>query len=175
MVDQGTIYQSLPQLQPLLNTSSVRSFLLSKKESANKRLKSLVGQTQKVLLKITAVFPFDFFPDSITVDENKINIISRDFFFSEDVHSVLLEDITDLHVNTNPFFATLEIVDSSNYRFPIIFKVNFLRISEALHARKLIQGLIVARNQKLDLGHVHLKTHDLENNLEKIGEAKFVE
>ena len=66
-------------------------------------LGDLIKKSQSVLLKISSTFPFDLFPDSLVVDENKVSIIHRDFM-TEHVHSILIEDITDITVNTSIFF-----------------------------------------------------------------------
>jgi len=116
-----------------------------------KKLQKLAGQSQNVYLTIRSIYPLDLFPDTITIDANKINIITKELFGAENVHSILIEDITNLTVATGLFSATLEIVDSSNLRFPITYTIKHLKIHEATLARRLIQGLIAAKREDIDL------------------------
>jgi hypothetical protein len=115
------------------------------------RLRKLAGQSQKVYLTIKTMYPFDLYPDTLTIDSNKVNIITKELFGSANVHSILIEDITNLSVNTGLFSASLEIIDSGNLRYPIIYTVKRLRIHEAKLARRLIQGLISAKREGIDL------------------------
>ena len=109
------------------------------------RLRKLADQSENVFLTMKSIYPLDFQPDTITIDANKVNIIARELFGAVNVHSILIEDITNLTVNTGIFSATLEIVDSANLRFPITYVIKHLKIPEAKLARRLIQGLISAK------------------------------
>lgn len=118
------------------------------------KLTNLTLESQTILFQFQTAFPFDFFPDKIIIDENKVNIVSRDFLFNYHVRSIVIEDITDVSVDTGIFFATLTIVDSSNYRFPITESIRFISKENALKARKLIQGLILAKSNNIDLASI---------------------
>jgi len=72
--------------------------------------------------------------------------------------------------STGVFSATLEIVDSSNLRFPITYSIRHLKIKDALLARKLIQGLIAAKREGVDLSSCEGK--DVIECLELLGHAK---
>lgn len=104
-------------------------------------LSNLVAKSKNVLLIVSSIFPLDLFPDILTIDKNKVNIIHNTFFGELHAHSILIEDIIKVTVNTNPFFATLHITDSSNLTFPQ-FTIHKLKIRDALFAHNLIQGLI---------------------------------
>ena len=121
-----------------------------------------------VLLKISAIFPFDFFPDSVTIDSDKVNVICRNLFGMQDISSVLVENISHVDVSTGVFTCTLHIIDSSNYRNPIDIVAHNLRHSDALRARKLIQGLITARKHNLNLPDPG--SPDYLRECEKLGE-----
>ena len=45
------------------------------------KLDQLVDTSQKALLKISSIFPFDIFIDTVSIDINKVTIIYRFFFF----------------------------------------------------------------------------------------------
>src|SRR3990167_5798489 len=126
-----------------------RGVIFQKSTKSARRLRRLVDQSQKVLLKISSTFPFDLFPDSLVIDENKVNVIRREFLGAERAHSILIENITSVTLNSGLFFASIEIVDSTNLRFPITYTLNLLNIKAALRARRLIQGLMEAKRNKV--------------------------
>lgn len=136
-----------------------------------KKLDDLVDGGHAPLLKIQAVFPFDFFPDEIIVDSAKVNIVQRDFFMSEDIHSILIDMIKDVALESGPLFATLKIVPDGYPGQPL--SVRYLKKDEALRARRIIQGLMVGVKRGVDMSkieHPHLK-----RNIEAVGKAPIIE
>ncbi len=135
------------------------------KPDENARLDGLVDICEEPLLRIQTVFPFVFFTNEVIVDVDKVSIIYRDFFDSKQVHSVLIKDISDVIVETNPFFATLKIVDVGYVENSI--DINYLKKSEGKHARETIQGLMTVHRHGIDLTKVAKK--DLLEKLESLG------
>lgn len=131
----------------------------------SKRLDAIVSQSREIY-RISAFFPFDLFPDDLIVDENKITFIIRDFWKVERVHSVYVKDISDCIVQTSFFFASLSIIDLG-FRDNWI-GINFLKIPDALRARRIIQGLMVSHKMGLDLSAVQ----ELDDKMEALGEAR---
>ena len=134
------------------------------------RLKQLANRSHSVLFTITSIYPLDLFPDTITIDENKINIIKKELFGSENIHSILIEDITHVTASTGLFTATLEIVDSMNLRFPTTYIIRHLNIKKARIARRIIQGLITCKREAIDLSSYEKK--DILEYLLDLGYAK---
>jgi hypothetical protein len=114
-------------------------------------LSQIVQRSKAVLVHISAVFPFDLFPDHLVVDENKVNVIHRDFFEIEHLHSILIEDVTNVTLDIGFVFATLHITDSNNPRFPVEYSLRFLRKEDARIARNVIQGLMSAKREGVEL------------------------
>lgn len=116
--------------------------LVVEEQKGRQKLDDLVEKSNRVLFKTSAVFPFDFFPNEIIIDENKVSIIQREFFWSSRIHSVIIRDISDVYVDTSILFATLVIIDEGftdrEIRIPYLWK------NEALEARRIIQGLVVS-------------------------------
>jgi len=135
--------------------------------TAPQNINSLVNKTHNTLLVVRSIRFFDFFPDKLIIDENKVSFIYKDAFGVKSIHSVLIENITYVEAHTSLMTGTLVVVDSSNYRHPIELKINNLRKESAIRARKLIQGLVHAKNSKTDLSE--FSAYDLENNLEELG------
>lgn len=150
----------------LLNTSDTDN----KEESLSEdeRLDRLVEKSQKILLKITTVFPFTLFPDDVIIDPQKVNIIKREFFFSERIHSVFIRDISDVFIDTSIIFAGLRIIDRGFTENSI--DINFLWRDEAIKARRIIQGLVVAHRQGIEMDKI--ETVNLIKKLEELGKTE---
>lgn len=141
--------------------------------SLNGKVETLLEESQKVLFRASSVFPFDFFPDVITIDECKVNIVAREFFFSEDIHSIPIEMIKDIEIESGPLFATLKIVpDGYPGHTP---EVHHLRKQDAIKARRIIQGLMVASKHDVDLGNINVSKSKLLSLIESIGSSHVTE
>ena len=134
------------------------------------KLGLLTDKSQKILFRAHIIFPLDLFPDCIVIDETKVSLIKHTFVKSEEVRNVLIEDISDVNINITMFLASLEIVNSSNQRFPIKLKLVNLRPKDAIKARKIIQGLIAAKRSKIELGEVN--KDDVSYELQALGESQ---
>jgi len=100
----------------------------------------LIRKSNRILASIsTHKFPFDFFPDTINVEEGRVTVIVRNFFWSSRVYSVDIKNIANVLLNTAPFFAQLVIVSKTFTENEI--RVNSLWIKEAIYMRRLIEGL----------------------------------
>jgi hypothetical protein len=156
--------------------------VLTKASSENKKdekteadvkaeLNALVEKTSKCLIKVSTVFPFDFFPDFITVDANQVNIVIREFFWSERRHSIHIRDILDIFVDTSLFFSTIRITDKSYTADST--EIKFLKRKDAIKLRSIIQGLIVAHRSQLDLSKI--EPHELLPQILELGKVKEME
>jgi hypothetical protein len=115
----------------------------------NNLVAGLVRRSNRILSTVSShKFPFDFFPDTINVEEGRITIITRDFFFSSQVHSVDLKDISNIFINMTPFFAQLVIV-SKTFRENEI-KIDNLYKSQAIFTRRIIEGLRIFESKQVD-------------------------
>ena len=132
------------------------------------KLDKLVDRSQNILYRIKAVFPFNFFTDEIIIDASKVNVIRRIFVKTGNVRSVTYEDIFEVSVNYSLFFATLEVADRFFQEAPII--INYLKKSEALKARRIIQGMLIALKEKVQIDQIENKI--LINKLEELGKAR---
>lgn len=132
---------------------------------------SLIRKSNRILATIsTHKFPFDIFPDTINVEEGRVNVIIRNFFFSSQVYSVDLKNISNILINTAPFFAQLVIVSKTFAENEI--SINNLWISDAVYVRRLIEGLRVLDSNQIDTS-VYSK-HDLISKLEELSKTEIV-
>ncbi len=121
-----------------------------KKEQQEKEVvKGLVRQARRVLVEARSHrFPMDLFPDTITVDEAKVTVITRRFFWSSEVHGVDLKDVTNVFINTSPFFAQLVIV-SKTFEENVI-KISSMWMKDAVYVRRIIEGMRVMIHKEVD-------------------------
>lgn len=99
------------------------------------------------LLWIKAVFPFDLFPEEIIVDRFKIDVIKKDFFFTQNVITIPLSGTVTVNVYKSLFFSSVEIHDPST---GVKAKVTTLTAHDAEQFRKLILGLVVGIRQGIN-------------------------
>jgi hypothetical protein len=131
----------------------------------------LVRKSNRILASIrTHKFPLDFFPDTITLEEGRINVIVRNFFFSSQVYSVDLKNIANVIINTAPLFAQLVIVSKTFTENEI--QINNLWINDAIYIRRLIEGLRVLDSKQIDTS-VYTK-RDLIGKLEDLSSTDIV-
>lgn len=114
----------------------------------NRTVANLVKKSNRILVSISShAFPFDFFPDAINVEEGRITIIIRHLLSSE-VHSVDIKDISNIFINTSIFFSQLVIISRTFEDNEI--RIRNLRTKEAILVRRIVEGLRVFVNQKID-------------------------
>jgi len=153
-----------------LNQSAMQS-QKDKKDLAGQKLEDLAGKADNVLLKVSTVFPFTFFVHDIIIDPYKVNIIFREFYFSEQIHSIMVKDILDVVVETSLFFATIKFVDQGYVENTV--DVAYLKKSDALKVRKVVQGLVIAHRQAVDLSILH--PDEIRNQTEELGKVKGID
>jgi len=117
-------------------------------EDADK-LKKMVKRSHQMLAGSRTVFPMTLFPDSIIVDRSKMSIIKRNFFWSSNVISFQIEDVLNVSCAVGPLFGSLTIA-SRVMSSVDHFTINYLWRGDAIFMKHLIQGHIIAKNNKLE-------------------------
>ncbi|HSW88732.1 MAG TPA: hypothetical protein VLG12_06240 [Candidatus Saccharimonadales bacterium] len=139
----------------------------------SEKFEKLIQKSDRVLLRIKAVFPFEFFPDSIVIDESKINIVHRIFFWTSEILSIPIQHVQDVEVDTSVLFATLKILPTG---FSVVsmtenwVTVNYLWRRDAIRARRIIAGLLIASREGIDLTKVDSK--DFVKKIEELGKVR---
>ncbi|RJP47326.1 MAG: hypothetical protein C4584_00630 [Armatimonadetes bacterium] len=136
------------------------------------KFENIIKGADKTLFQAKSYFPFDFFPDEVTVDINQVAIINRNFFNTANAYqSISIDDILEVYISTGFFLASLIIIDKA--RVPTPSEVRSLSKTDAVKARRIIQGLVVAKRQGVDLTSLTgIETEDLIQQLEKLGQAQ---
>ncbi|MCX6726136.1 MAG: hypothetical protein NT052_02405 [Candidatus Shapirobacteria bacterium] len=163
-------FSSQQEMDTLQRQEEVK--LADKNKKIDKNLVAgLVKKSNRILGTIsTHKFPFDFFPDTINVEEGRITVVTRDFFFSSQVHSVDIKDISNIFINMAPFFAQLIIVSKTFKENEI--RIKYLRKKEAVFARRMIEGLRIFENKQIDTS-VYTK-EELIAKLEELSTTEIV-
>lgn len=137
---------------------------------SDRKLKELVNSAYQPLYRLSSVFPFDFFPDHITIELSQINIVINQFL-SDRRQSIAYEDIYDVYVDNSLFFSTIKILDK-HFRDNEL-KINFLKKEEATKARRIIQGLVIAHKEKIDL--TNMNQEEVIKKIEDLGKIHGIE
>lgn len=127
-----------------------------KKALSLQKLHKIVSKSNEILATATAVFPFDFFPDSITLDRTKVTITKRSFFWSAEVVSIRIEDILNISSGVGPFFGSVTI--SSRVMNSVDhFKIDYFWRSDAIRIKHIIQGYVIAQHNNIKVSHLSKK------------------
>lgn len=133
-----------------------------------KKLEELATVDNRALAQVQTIFPFQLFPTVVSVDRTKITINQQLFFFSRQIQGIMIKDLMSVVVETDLFFGTLQIVDRLFPQDTIV--VRYLPKNPAIRMRRIIEGLIVAHQEKIDITKV--SHEELVMKLEEIGRTK---
>ncbi len=137
-------------------------------EMNNAKFQGLPKSTNRVLYKLKAVILFDLFPDELIIDIDKVTIVYKYFFASEQIHSVKIGDISDVLVETSPFLSVLKIVDRGFVENSI--NIEHLITEQAMKARRIIQGLIIIKERGVDL--TPFSNEEIIEKAEELGKSR---
>lgn len=141
-----------------------------KKQLDKKTVANLVKKSNRILVSISShAFPFDFFPNTINIEEGRITIIKRHFLSSE-VHSIDIKDISNVFINTMYIFSQLVIISKTFEENEV--KLRNLRPKEAIFARRIIEGLRVFKDKQIETSSYSKK--ELIVKLKELSTTKIV-
>ena len=154
----GSLIQSSQMLAPveqLIARSQLTQDEQKKSDKKDKmrKLTKIVERSNEVLATATAVFPFDLFPDTVSLDRTKVTITKRSFFWSAEVLSIRIEDILNVTTGVGPFFGSLTIT-SRVISTVDQFKINYFWRKDAIHLKHVIQGYVIAHHNNIEISHL---------------------
>jgi hypothetical protein len=120
------------------------------------------------LYKTSAVFPFDFFPNEISIEPDQVNICIKSFFLTAESRSIPIKNIADILISTSFLFASIKIIDTSYIENSV--EISYLRKNEAEKVRRIIQGLVLASKENVDLSKIDPKNLVVE--AERLGKMQ---
>lgn len=106
------------------------------------------SETSTELLRIKATWPFDFFPSELIVEEKKVIVNNRMFFWDNTVTTIVVYNIAFTEITNSLFFASLTLHDNFGVINP---SINWLKRKDAVMAKELIDGLIMKEKAKIEV------------------------
>ncbi|MFA5136149.1 MAG: hypothetical protein WC489_02025 [Patescibacteria group bacterium] len=133
-----------------------------------RKIENVAEGSKRIIFQTRSVFPFDLFPDSIIVDENKVDIIVSTFFATNQSYSIPIANINGVVVTNALFFASFFLeISGYNVNPPT---VKFLPAGDASKAKQYINGLVVCHKEKINVND--METEYLKKKLIEIGKAQ---
>lgn len=120
------------------------------------QLRRTVQKAHEVLARVDTVFPVTLFPDTIVVDRSKISIRKRSFFLTSNVISFRIEDVLNVSCGVGPIFGSLTIASRVMSSIDH-FQIDHLWRKDAVFLKNLIQGHIIACNNRLETDHLSVE------------------
>lgn len=132
--------------------------------------------TSRLLLQIEDHFPMDPWPDKLIIDEIKVSFVYNRPLSSGHVVSVLVKDITDVGAESNPLYSALKVVSQDHpeepkpgsSKGPLMMK--FLNKKEASAAKRLIFGLMIMHDRKVDTSKMSVE--ELKKRADELGRVR---
>jgi hypothetical protein len=118
-------------------------------QEIHEKLIDITEKAQDILFEAHTVFPFTLFPDTVTVDREKVTIANRSFFKIAVINSTPIADIQSVEVDVGPFFGTVKT--TSKYFMNNPREVHFLWREDAYKMQRLLQGFIIANERGIDI------------------------
>ena len=121
---------------------------VEKKQSLDRaKVENLIKRSNRILLKISTVFPFALFPTIVTIEDTKIVVTFYSFFSVREAKDVDIKNIANIFVGNGPFLSFIEIISSA----PVENKIYIRKLwkKDALKARNIIEGLRILQKENI--------------------------
>ncbi|OGF99314.1 hypothetical protein A2Y99_05195 [Candidatus Gottesmanbacteria bacterium RBG_13_37_7] len=109
-----------------------------KKEADRQTVNDLVKMSNRSIYSISTQFPWNIFPNTIDIEEDRVTFTFRQFLSSQS-HSVDIKDISNVFIESSLISATLQVVSHTYIQNDI--KIGHLNRKKAEKARRIIEGL----------------------------------
>ena len=130
------------------------------------KLSILADLSHEILFEAKSVYPYELWPDKITICLNRITITYKKPF-SVDERPIPIEYLNAAHVTQGMFFASLSIetfgVEKPN-------PIHHLKIDDATTARRYILALIECKKNGINFGDYGIK--EIREKLLEIGQVR---
>jgi hypothetical protein len=136
-------------------------------QEVHEKLIDITEKAQDVLFRADTIFPLTLFPDTITLDREKLTVATRSFFRTAKIVSVPVSSISSAEAEVGPFFGALHM--ASKFFVQNIYTVGFLTRADALKIQHLLQGFIIAQEKDIDV--TDIEKEDLLILLNDLGQG----
>lgn len=137
-------------------------------ETDKQSISDMVHNSNDILMSVSSVFPFDFFPTTINIEVTRIAIITRQLFASQ-VHSVDIKDISSVFIETSIIFAAITLVSKTYSQKELV--VDRLWKKEAILLRRIIEGLRMFEKKGINI--TNFSKEELLSKLEELSTTKI--
>jgi hypothetical protein len=153
-VDPINIVEAIRKVltKPLLHLRKPRHVVTIPKDSSEEKLTDIAIGVREILITANTVFPFVLFPNTITLDRQKLTIIHREFFRTANTISLQIDDILNVESNVGLIFGSLHLY--SKYFVNDVKTIDFLWRSDILKVQRLIQGSSIASRRRIDCTNI---------------------
>lgn len=110
----------------------------TKKELDRQTVRDLVKMSNRCIISIAPQFPWNIFPNTIDIEEDRVTFTFRQFLATQS-HSVDIKDISNIFIESSFFSATLQVVSHTYIQNDI--KIGHLDRKKAEKVRRIIEGL----------------------------------
>lgn len=141
-----------------------------KEPEPGKTHEKLIDITEKahdILFQADTVFPFTLFPDTITLDREKLTIANRFFFRVAKIITVPITSMISAEADVGPFFGTVRM--TSKYFIDSSHEIRYLWRDDATKIHRMLQGFIIAHERGLELHEIDKE--DMVVLLEDLGQG----
>lgn len=137
-----------------------------KREVDKQTVDDLVKKSNRYIISISSVFPFNIFPNTINVEEGRVTFIFRQLMSSQS-HSIDIKDISNVFIESSLFFASIQIVSRTFIQNDK--KIGYLNKKKAYRIRRVIEGLRILANNNIDTSNYEIseliaKTEEFHTN-----------
>jgi hypothetical protein len=126
----------------------------AKIEEDKHMVSDLIKKSNRCIISASTHFPWTLFPNTIEVEESKVTSVFRQLFASQS-HSVDIKDISNVFIESSPFFATLQIVSRTFAENDIT--IGHLNAKEAYRVQMIIEGLRTFAANNIDTCNYEIK------------------
>lgn len=168
--DKGTdhirgIGRAFMESDSLKKLKKKRGSEMHEENVATEQLIGITEESQEELMSVSTVFPFKLFPDTVTVDRQKVSIIHRDFFRTANNVSVKIGDVLNVESHVGPFLGSIRLY--SKYFVDNYHEVSSLSREDAIKLHQLLQGYMIAHEKEIDCSEID--KHQLVALLNELG------
>lgn len=153
-------------IRAIVSNEKKRLSSLHRKPAIPKWLET-VRKSNEVLHTANSIFPFQLFPDTITIDREKVTIIQRIFFAVSKTISVHTSDMLSVEADTGPFFGSVKL--TSKYFSNNPQTITWLTKNDAHKIQRLLQGYIIVHQKDIECSKMDKR--QLVKMLERIGQV----
>lgn len=126
----------------------------TKKEEDRQTVSDLIKKSNRCIISISSHSLFQFFPNSVEVEESRVTFTFRQFLSSQS-YSVNIKDISNVFIQTSLFFATLQVVSRTFTQNEIT--IGHLSPKKAQRVQMIIEGLRTFAENNIDTSNYEVK------------------